>query len=307
MSEISNVILLGIVQGLTEFLPISSSGHLILAREFLTIQIGNDLAFDAVLQLATTLAVFVYFRKDILGYIENFFFIITKRGDVVEKKERTLLYAVIIGTIPGVIAGLFLESSMETIFRNTNLVALTLIVGALVMVAAELVFKQRLSSPKRSKAKLSGTHVELSKDETLTKDIHSRFHENDSNENNELTIKKGLLVGLFQSLALVPGFSRSGMTISGGLFAGLSREDATRFSFLLAFPILVGSGAKKILDLAQDGVLVSSGLELFAGAIVAFIVGIFAIHFLLTYLKTHTLYVFVWYRVVLAVVILLMF
>jgi len=281
MSEIGNVIILGIVQGLTEFLPISSSGHLILAREFLTIQIGNDLAFDAVLQLATTLAVFVYFRKDILGYIENFFLIITKRGDVVEKKERTLLYAVIIGTIPGVVAGLFLESSMETLFRNTNLVALTLVIGALVMVVAELLFSRKQES-------------------------HSAQTENGSNKNNGLTIKKGLLVGLFQSLALVPGFSRSGMTISGGLFAGLSREEATRFSFLLAFPILLGSGAKKILDLAQEGTLFTAGFELFVGSVCAFIVGIFAIHFLLSYLKNNTLYVFVWYRVFLAIVIVVL-
>ena len=271
MNEIASVIILGIVQGLTEFLPISSSGHLIFFREFLSIQQTNDLAFDAVLQLATTLAVFVYFRNDILQYIENFFLIITKKGDLVQKKDKILLYAIVVGTIPGVIAGLMLESSMETIFRNSALVAFSLIFGALVMLAAEKVVALRV----------------------IKKD--------------ELTVKKGLLIGCFQALALVPGFSRSGMTISGGLFSGLSREAATRFSFLLAFPILVGSGAKKIIDLAQEGVLLSSGLELLAGSVAAFVVGIIAIHFLLSYLKNNTLHVFIWYRIALAIVILVIF
>jgi undecaprenyl-diphosphatase len=113
------------------------------------------------------------------------------------------------------------------------------------------------------------------------------------------------LIGLFQSLALIPGMSRSGMTIAGGLFSNLGREQATRFSFLLATPVLLGSGIKKFLDLQSDGILNSVGIELLWGTVAAFIVGLLAIHFLIKYLKNHTLKVFVWYRVVLAILILL--
>jgi len=240
---ISNVIL-GLVQGLTEFIPVSSSGHLILAREFLTLH-GNDLAFDAVLQFATILAVLVYFWKDLWGLLFDW------------KKLRI----VILATIPAVIAGVLLEDYMETVFRNVILVALTLVLGSVIMVAAEYFAKK----------------------------------------NKELTIKNGIIIGLFQCLALVPGMSRSGMTISGGLFAGLDREAATRFSFVLSFPIIFGSGLKKAIEMPS----IDAGL--IYASIVAFLVGLAAIHFLIKYLKNHSLRVFVWYRIVLAIAIIAYF
>lgn len=270
--DLVNSILLGLIQGITEFIPISSSGHLILVRELLGIQISSGLAFDAVLQLATTFAVFVYFRKDILKYIKNFFVLFNfsnpKRREI-PRNEKTLLYAVIIGTIPAIILGLLLEEKMETIFRDTNLVALSLIIGGLVMLFAE------------------------------------KFSSKYEFKNTDLTPKRGLIVGLFQSLALIPGFSRSGMTISGGLFAGLNRELAARFSFLLAFPILLGSGLKKILDLFSLGLLDDLGTSLIVGSIVAFLIGLGAIHFLISFLKNNKLYVFVWYRFILAAIVLI--
>ena len=192
-----NSAILGAIQGATEFIPVSSSGHLIIVRDLLGLQIEHGLAFDAVLQLATTLAVLVYFWKDIIGYIRNFFILLgnfcTKffagfvgsNKDIEEpnisKKEKTLLYAVILGTIPAVLIGLFLEESLDTLFRNPSLVAGSLIVGGLVMWFAE-------------------------KFATQAKDLSS---------------KSGFGIGFFQALALIPGFSRSGMTISGGLFFGL--------------------------------------------------------------------------------------
>lgn len=261
--EILNSIILGTVQGLTEFLPVSSSGHLILARDFLGQQVDYGLAYDAVLQLATTLAILIYFYKDILKLIKTGLrFILGKLTDSDEDKKQTkIMWAIIIGTIPAVVLGLLLEGYMETIFRNPKLIVVTLLAGAIIMAFSEKFAKQ----------------------------------------NKEITAKRGLLIGLFQSLALVPGMSRSGMTISGGLFAGLKREDATRFSFILAFPVLIGSGLKKLIDLGADGFLTTIGVELIIGSLVAFIVGLAAIHLLITFLKKNTLKVFVWYRVLLAV------
>ncbi len=260
--EIVNSVILGIIQGATEFIPVSSSGHLILAREFLGMQVDYGLAFDSVLQLATTFSVLIYFWKDILGLVKNFFRFISKK--FVDAKDLILLKAVILGTIPAVVIGLLLEDSMETIFRNPILVAAALIVGGLIMFAAEKIGKQ----------------------------------------NRELNVKRGVGVGFFQALALVPGFSRSGMTISGGLFLGLKREDATRFAFILAFPVLLGAGLKKLLDLGTTGLLDSVGAELFAGSLTSFLVGLLAIHFLVTFLKKNTMNVFVVYRFVLAVIVL---
>jgi len=263
--EFVNATFLGIVQGLTEFIPVSSSGHLIIARQFLGEQVAYGLAFDAVLQLATTFAVLVYFWKDITGYIATFFAWVLKKD--VSKEQKTLLTAIIVGSIPAGIFGFLFENVMETLFRNPLLVAASLLGGAAIMF----------------------------------------FAERAATQTKTLTTKRGFQVGLFQALALVPGFSRSGMTISGGLFIGLTREAATRFSFLLAFPILLGSGLKKLLDLFQEGLLGSVGLELIVGSLAAFVVGLAAIHFLVSYLKKNTLMVFVWYRVVLACLVLFLF
>ena len=163
-----------------------------------------------------------------------------------------------------------METIVETIFRSSSLVALSLVVGGLVMLLAEKNATKFKNNPKI----LSG--------------------------------KRGLLIGCFQSLALIPGFSRSGMTISGGLVAGLSREEAARFAFLLAFPVLLGSGMKKLLDLYQLNLLNDLGGSLIAGSVIAFLVGLAAIHFLITFLKKHKLYIFVWYRFILAVVVLIL-
>lgn len=263
--EFVNATFLGVVQGLSEFIPVSSSGHLILARAWLGDHAAYELAFDAVLQLATTLAVFVYFFKDIIGYARTFVRWIIRQP--ITPNESTLLGAVVLGTVPAVIAGFLLEDLMDTVFRSTTLVAGSLIIGALIMWLAE-----RLA-----------------------------HHAGD------VTARRGFGVGCFQVLALIPGFSRSGMTIAGGLFMGLTREAATRFSFLLAFPILLGSGLKKLVDLYQFNLLGTIGLPLLVGSAVSFVVGLAAIHFLVSYLKKNTLMVFVWYRLALAALLLIFF
>lgn len=261
--------ILGLVEGLTEFLPISSSGHLIIARELLGATGGTSLAIDSVLQLGTILAVVVYFFRDLLALAHTALKKVL--GKPVKQEDTRLLIALIIGTIPGVVFGLFLEHTMDTLFRNTHLVAYALIVGSLIFLLADYVSKKK-------KATLGVESVGF---------------------------WKGLTVGLFQCLALVPGMSRSGMTISGGLFLGLSREAAARFGFLLSVPIIFGAGAKKFLELYSTGTLTSIGMPLVLGSIVAFLSGLLAIHALLSYLKTHPLFVFAIYRVLVAVVILL--
>lgn len=256
--------ILGFVQGATEFIPISSSGHLIIFRELLGQNNEMGLAFDAVLQLATSFAVLVYFWGDVSGLVKSFFKFFT--GSEVGQEDRTLLLSILIGTIPAVIFGLLLEEKMETIFRNTGLVSLALIFGSLL-----IYFAQKISIRGRT-----------------------------------LSLKRGFIIGLFQCLALVPGISRSGATISGGLINGLSRETAVKFSFLLSLPILFGTGFKKLFDI-KDSLGSEFGLELLLGSMTAFIVGLFAINFLVKYLKNNNLNIFIWYRVVLALIILLFF
>ncbi len=260
--EIIKSVLLGAVQGLTEFLPISSSGHLILTRDLLKINFDNGLAFDAVLQLATTLAIVVFFRKDIFSLFKTLVKIAFKKP--VQSEDKKLFWFVTFATIPAVLFGLLLENSMETIFRSSILVAVTLILGSVIMYYAE---------------KRVGHHSELSN-------------------------VKSFYLGLFQSLALIPGMSRSGMTISGGLFLGLKREVAVRMSFVMAVPILIGSGLKQFLDLLSGGGFAVIGLNLFFGSLTAFVVGLYAISFLIKYLKNHSMKFFIWYRIILAFVIL---
>lgn len=259
-----DAIILGVVQGLTEFLPISSSGHLILAREVFGIGLQSGLAFDAILHFATALAVIVYFRKDVLEIIRTPFRMISGTSEI---PERAMLYGIVAATVPAVLLGYLLESSMETIFRNAALVAGALVVGSLVMFAAEKWWKTQtflLSPP---------------------------------------SLRIALAIGLFQSLALIPGMSRSGMAIAGGMIMGLDREQAARFAFLLAIPLMLGAGAKKMNDIGLAG-LFDEGAALLMGAASAFIVGVLVIHYLLKFLRTHTLMSFIVYRLILAAAVL---
>lgn len=257
---------LGIVQGLTEFLPVSSSGHLILARELLGANTGGGLAFDAILQLGTILAVLVYFRATILRLSADAVRLATGRGRDVKREDRNLIFGIILGTIPALVLGLLLENVMETTFRNPLLVAAMFVAGSLLFFIAERLAKQR--------------------------DAHA-------------TVRQSWWVGCFQTLALVPGVSRSGATISGGLLLGLTRETAAQFSFLLSIPIITGSGLKKLVDVLQSGSLDASWTTLAVGFFSAFFVGYLCIRFLLRYLAKHTLALFAWYRIALAAVVVL--
>ncbi len=251
-------IILGAVQGLTEFLPVSSSGHLILFRSFLNFEGNYGLAVDAILQLATTFAILIYFHKDIINITKNFF----QRKHL---SDNSITFnKIIVASIPVVIVGILIEKYMDTIFRNPLLVASTLIFGSIIMLLAEKMYKNR----------------------------------------HNLNLKNSFYIGLFQTLALVPGMSRSGMTISGALFSGINREIATRFSFIVALPVLMGSGLKKLIDLQQIGYVNEHSFELIIGALTSFIVGLLAIHFLVRFLKNNKMDVFAYYRIVLAIIII---
>ncbi len=252
-------LILGVVEGLTEFIPVSSSGHLIIVRDLLSINIPEGLAVDAVLQLATILAVAVYFRRDLRRLIVTAF-----SPSKAEPAEKNLLFAIILGTIPGVVFGLLLESKMETVFRSPLLVAGALLFGSALMFAADRWGKSLV----------------------------------------QISPSRGLMVGFFQALALIPGVSRSGATISGGLLLGLTRTEAVRFSFLLSFPIILGSGLKKLFDLYVAGGFTTDFVPLVVSLSAAFAVGLLSIHWLINYLSRRGLGVFVWYRVVLALIVI---
>ncbi len=259
-----NSVVLGLVQGISEFLPVSSTGHLVLIHSlFGTTE--YDLAFDAVLHLATILAVVIYFRRDIFTLTNTLLRRLSRLP--VNQKEITLAYALMIGTVPAIIVGLLLESYMEALFRQPLLVAGFSIVGSILFMYAEWRYLNKV-------------------------------------RDDRITMKKGLYIGLFQCLALLPGMSRSGATLVGGMLVGLSRSESARFSFLLAIPIIAGSGLKQLIDLQSADVTFDWG-GLFLATSVAFFAALLAIHFMLGFVRRYTLWPFVWYRIILAGLIIL--
>lgn len=259
-----SALILGVVQGITEFLPISSTGHLILARSLLHIDDKMSLAFDAVLHLATAAAVFVYFFDEIYLLLQA---LLRKLGRLpVNEKDIMVLKALAAGTVPAVVVGFFLEPYMDNLFRSPLLVAVVLIAGSLFFMYAEYVYQ-------------------------------NNFH------TGETDTKTGFKIGLFQTLALIPGMSRSGVTIAGGMILGLSRSDAAKFSFLLALPVILGGGLKKILELMSSPEQIVWAPLAF-GAVTAFVVGLCAIHFMISFVRKYTLWPFIWYRIVLACFVL---
>jgi undecaprenyl-diphosphatase len=257
-------IILGLVQGLTEFLPVSSTGHLIVARQLMGLYDASGHFFDAVLHLATLLAVILYFRRDILRLIITAWRYLVRKP--IEQAEAHFLGAIILGTIPAIAIGLLFENILTTSARSTFIVAWGLIFGSLLMWLAE-----------RSRKPKDGV----------------------------ITPKLGWKLGWFQALALFPGISRSGSIISGGLLSGLSRADATRFAFVLSFPILLGTGSLSVFELLNKPFIQSVTLPLAAAFATALVSGILAIHFLLKFVRTRTLHPFIWYRLILAALLLL--
>ncbi|MEZ5102120.1 MAG: undecaprenyl-diphosphate phosphatase [Thermoleophilia bacterium] len=256
-------VILGLVQGLTEFLPISSTGHLRIIPAFA----GWDdpgAAFTAVTQLGTLAAVLLYFRKD-LWRIGRAWLLSLRDAELRRTPDARIGWFIVLGTIPIVIFGVVFSDQIETGARSLKLMGSTLIVLGLVLLAAERFGKR-------------------------TRSLES------------LRWRDGALIGLAQAAALVPGVSRSGATISAGLFLGLDRASAARYSFLLSVPAVVLSGLYELRNIGEEG-----GASVGATAIatlLAFVAGYASIAFLLRFLATHTVYPFVVYRVVLGIVVL---
>lgn len=268
-------ILLGIIQGLSEFLPISSTGHVTIAGKLLNLVPENHpeswTSFIAVIQLGTMAAVLVYFAKDIYLIVRDFL-----KENVIERKKYSqqnlnsrLGWLVIIGTIPVVIIGLAFEDIIEgAITKNLYVIAFSLIGLAILLAIAEKVAN-------------------------FKKDL------------DDITLFDSIIIGIAQAFALIPGSSRSGTTITGGLFLGLKRDVAARFSFLLSIPAVLASGLFELVD-SLNYLTADSASNLVVATIVSGISGYIAIDFLLRFLKKHTTFLFVYYRIAAGIFILIL-
>jgi len=257
---IFQALLLGLVQGITEFLPISSSGHLVVLPKLFGWS-SHPLVFDTTLHLGTSFALIVFFWGDLISFVRS------KNIDIVKK--------ILIACIPAGVLGVFLNDLFETYFRGVSSVIVFLVLGSVLMFVAENFY--------------------------LKKWHHLRV----SATSKKFSLFSAFLVGMFQSLALFPGFSRSGSTISGGMFLGLKREEAARFSFLLAIPIILGAGIFEGYSSFSELSFLPFEI-IFSGIISSFVVGLFCIRFLLSFFRTKQLYVFVVYRLIFASVLFLL-
>ena len=268
-------IFLGIIQGLTEFLPISSTGHLTVAGKLMNLVSVDHpeqwTAFVALIQLGTLLAVLIYFRRDLISITKDFFQDnLIKRVKYSEQKINSKLgWLIIIGTIPVVIIGLAFKDAIEgALTKNLYVIAASLIILALILALAEKIAK-------------------------FKKDLEN------------ITILDSIIIGFAQALALIPGSSRSGTTITAGLFVGLKRESAARFSFLLSIPAVFASGVLQLYE-AMKFVDQSMAVNIIVATIVSGISGYLAIDFLLKYLKKNSTFIFIYYRIALGIFILIL-
>jgi undecaprenyl-diphosphatase len=260
-------IVLGILQGLTEFLPVSSSAHLIVVPWILGWDDGG-LTFDVALHVGTLAAVVLFFFRDWIQIIGQAIGLRAGR-DAALSKNRGLLWLLILGTIPGAIAGVLFEKQAETAFRSPYIIATAAIVVGVIMWLADSAGSKR-------------------------KDI------------GYVSMFDSLAVGVAQAFAIIPGVSRSGSTIAAGLFRGLDRPTAARFSFLLSTPIIAGAAAKKFWDLMKHGGGMPQDMQtaFLAGMIASAITGCLAIAFFLNYLRRRSLAVFVWYRIIFGIIVI---
>jgi undecaprenyl-diphosphatase len=259
-------IVFGAVQGITEFLPVSSTAHLILLPWFLGWP-DPGLAFDVALHIGTLVALLIYFRAEWIALTLSAFDLV--RGRTEDANARMALL-IIIGTIPAAIAGALFEHKVEDSLRSPLVIATTLILLAIVLVIAELKGRRKKSL-------------------------------------YDLSAADAVTVGFAQALAIVPGVSRSGVTITAGLFRSIKRDAAAKFSFYLSTPIVAGAAANQVLHIAKAGVTIDEMTPLLIGIVSSGIVGYLAIAFLLRYLQTHNTFLFVYYRIALGIVVLLAF
>jgi len=248
MVELQNALFLGIVQGLTEWLPISSSGHLVLVQQILKMQV--PLLFDVMLHFGTLIAVIVFFWEDILKIL-NF-----------KSEGKSLIKYIIVGTIPIILIGLIFHDMIEAFFSNLFVVGISLIITGIILY--------------------------------LTKKSEGR---------NQLKLFDSILIGIAQAFAIIPGISRSGATISTGLFRGIDKEKVFKFSFLLSIPAIIGAN---LLELIMNPITETSTLPLFVGVVTAAIMGYLALKILYKMLKKGKFYYFYFYCIILGLLVLIL-
>lgn len=259
--SVAAAVLLGAIQGVTEFLPVSSSAHLILARAFFGWELPPDvgLAFDVALHIGTLVAIVVFFRVEIWNMVVVLPALLSKTDDVSVRMARMIA----IGTIPVVIVGLAFNEVIEQVLRTPAVAAAALTFGAVLMIVAERV----------------GTRTRAE---------------------DSMTVRDAVLIGCAQAAALIPGMSRSGSTITVGMFLGMRRDAAARFTFLLAIPATLAAAAKESLELMTIQVPAGSAVLFATGTLVSAVVGYLTIKYFLRFLATNRLDVFAAYRVALA-------
>jgi undecaprenyl-diphosphatase len=261
-------LILGLIQAVTEFLPISSSAHLILAREVMDFGVVDGLTFDVALHVGTLAAIVIYFWGDLRSLARGFLVSVARRDVNVDPAGRMAWY-IIAACIPAGIVGYKYETVIETYFRHPAVTVVTLSLGAFLFLWVEKRFKH-------------------------------------DGEMHTLTLWRAVAIGAAQTLALIPGVSRSGITIVAGMICGLRRDQAARFSFLMASPIMLGAGAKKSIDLFTSGVPIPAVeiVALVVGVLTSAIGGWFVVRFLLNFLRSRGLQWFAYYRIALAAVVL---
>jgi undecaprenyl-diphosphatase len=263
--ELIEAVFLGIVQGLTEFLPVSSSGHLLLGQYFLGLdQARFGLSFDVALHLGTLVAVVSFFWRDLVRMALAFFRSFWHR-DLSDPDQR-LAYLILASTVPAALIGYLLEDYFETVVRSPWIVVFNLVLVGVLFIVAEAVGRRTRPASK-------------------------------------LTFREAIGIGFAQAAALVPGVSRSGATMTLGLFLGLRREEAARFSFLMSVPIIAGAGILQVGKVASEG-MSAYGILLFGvGFVTSAVVGYLAIRFFLRFVVDHSLRAFAYYRFGLAAVV----
>ncbi|MDI9614493.1 undecaprenyl-diphosphatase UppP [Methanothermobacter sp.] len=270
--DVLQAIIIGIFQGLTEFLPISSSGHLVLVPEIMGVK--SSLAFDTLLHVGTLVAVVTYFWSDIIHMIRSFISSLTDiprgnfRRGIEEDPFKRLAWMVIIGTIPAGLAGVLFKDFFESLFSSITAVGFFLIVTGLLLWGSE-----RISARIREKLPVE-----------------------------KLGVRDSLIIGGAQALAIAPGISRSGATISAGLFLGFERELAARYSFLLSIPAILGAALIQVKDISAGMDLL--GASMIAGFVASAVSGYIAIKFLLKLIRERDLYIFAYYCFVLGILIM---
>jgi undecaprenyl-diphosphatase len=268
--ELLEATLLGVVQGLTEFLPVSSSGHLLLGQYFLGLdQDRFGLPFDVALHLGTLLAVVYFFRWDLLRMARAFARSLSPGGRNLADPDQRLAYLILASTIPAAGIGFFLEDFFETAVRSPWVVVFNLVLVGVLFIVGEAVGSR-------------------------------------SRRADKLSFSEAVGIGCAQAAALVPGVSRSGATITLGLFLGLRREEAARFSFLMSVPIIAGAGSVQLAEVVSEGMDAWEAIMFGAGFVSSAVVGYLAIKFFLRFVTHHSLRAFAYYRFGLAAVVVVL-